>query len=367
MNDCCKISKPFPSVNGSENVEKLKSELSNALKERDNAIHTAQLAVANTTRITRLLAILSEPASIKTVLDRLLVLLSELFFADIVVILDPVGTGSFIPLATLGVPEKMDQCCFSDDINGHTATVLTTNDVVISNQAELDKNIDPILRELGVRTAISVPLTSASEMSRGVMVLARCTQSPFSDGDRDLLMTMGYRIGLSIEESRRSALLEKIIETGYEITRLSTIKDICNEIVCVFSSIFCSDAATIVLKKQRTIPECVAWYGIRPDQLDVCVKVTESLLHDHLFATTRPFCTQDLHDTAKRISLELPDNFPVRALMAIPLFRNRQVYGLLYGLRYSTIPFSQESSQLASLFAAQISVSIENASLYQAM
>jgi GAF domain-containing protein len=52
--------------------------------------------------------------------------------------------------------------------------------------------------------------------------------------------------------------------------------------------------------------------------------------------------------------------------MAIPLFRNRQVYGLLYGLRYSTIPFSQESSQLATLFAAQISVSIENARLYQA-
>ncbi|HMA65694.1 MAG: hypothetical protein ACM31E_03150, partial [Fibrobacterota bacterium] len=90
MNECCEKSKPSPSVNGSENLEKIKSELSNALKERDNAIHTAQLAVYNTTRITRLLAILSEPASIKTVLDRLLVLLSELFSADIVVILDPV-------------------------------------------------------------------------------------------------------------------------------------------------------------------------------------------------------------------------------------------------------------------------------------
>jgi GAF domain-containing protein len=366
MDSCCLTIKPQSVKSNSENIASLKLELSNAQKERDNAIHAAQLAVYDTTRITRLLAILSDPAPIKTVLDRLLVLFSELFFADIVVILDPVGTGTFIPLATLGIPEKIDGQSFSNAKNGHSATVLKTSDVVISNQADTDKNVDTLLRDLGARAVISVPLTTAYGLSRGVMILARCAPTPFSSSDKDLLKTMGYRIGLTIERAQRNAQLEKIIETGYEITRLFDISEIGNEAVRVFSSIFCTDAATIVLKNQKNMPECIAWIGLDPHQVDICVTVTESLLNDYLFAATRPYSTPDLHDTAKCLSLQLPRNFPVRALMAIPLFRNRHVYGLLYGLRFSAIPFSQETSQLATLFAAQISVTIENARLYQA-
>ncbi|MBN1604468.1 MAG: GAF domain-containing protein [Chitinispirillaceae bacterium] len=365
MNDLCMTKESYLVNSYRENIAKLKLEFSNALKERDSAVRAAQIAVYNTTRITRFLAILSEPAPIKTLQDRLLALLSELFASDIVVILDPVGTGTFISLATLGIPETLDGYCFSNAVNGHVATVLKTNDVIISNQADTDKNVDNVLRDLGAKSVIMVPLTTAYGLSRGVMILARCTYSPFSNTDKDLLMTMGYRIGLSIEQTQRNTQLEKIIETGYEITRLFDISEIGNEAVRAFSSIFCTDAATIVLKNSKSIPECIAWVGLEPGQVDVCVTVTESLLNDYLFAATRPYCTPDLHDTAKRLSLELPRNFPVRALMAIPLFRNRHVYGLLYGLRFSAVPFSQEASQLAALFATQISVSIENARLYQ--
>jgi GAF domain-containing protein len=365
MNDLCMTKESYLVNSYRENIAELKLELSNALKERDTAVRAAQLAVYDTTRITRLLTILSEPVPIITVLDRLLVLLSELFASDIVVILDPVGTGTFIPMATLGIPETMGGYCFSNTVNGHAATVLKTSDVVVSNQADTDKNVDTLLRDLGAKTVISVPLTTVYGLSRGVMMLVRCTPVPFSSTDKDILKTMGYRIGLSIEQAQRSTQLEKIMETGYEITRLFDISEIGNEAVRAFSSIFCTDAATIVLKNSRSIPECIAWIGLEPDQVDVCVTVTESLLNDYLFAATRPYCTPDLHDTAKRLSLELPRNFPVRALMAIPLFRNRHVYGLLYGLRFSAVPFSQEASQLAALFAAQISVSIENARLYQ--
>jgi GAF domain-containing protein len=149
-------------------------------------------------------------------------------------------------MATLGIPETMGGYCFSNTVNGHAATVLKTSDVVVSNQADTDKNVDTLLRDLGAKTVISVPLTTVYGLSRGVMMLVRCTPVPFSSTDKDILKTMGYRIGLSIEQAQRSTQLEKIMETGYEITRLFDISEIGNEAVRAFSSIFCTDAATIV-------------------------------------------------------------------------------------------------------------------------
>jgi GAF domain-containing protein len=366
MEDCC-ISDTVCSVeNPAETIEKLKAELKCALRDRDNAIRAAQLAVYDTTRITRLLAILSEPAPIKTILDRLMVLISELFSADIVVILDPVGTGSFVPLASLGIPERYENRSFSNEKDNYLATVLRINDVISSDHADDDTRVDQILRDLGAETVVAIPLTTAYGLSRGVMMLARCNPAIFSQKDIDLLKTMGHRIGLTIEQAQQNVQLQKIIETGYEITRLFDISDIGNEAVRVFSSIFCADAATIVLKNHKNTPECIAWIGLDSDQVDVCATVTDSLLNDYLFGATRLFSTPDLHDTVRRLSLNLPENFPVRALMAVPLFRNRHVYGLLYGLRFSAVPFSQETLQLATLFAAQISVTIENARLYNA-
>lgn len=74
---------------------------------RDAALQAAQAAIRDTTRLTRLLTILSDPAPLDLLLDRALAALSELFAADIVMLLDPIGTGDFSPLAAIGLPEDM--------------------------------------------------------------------------------------------------------------------------------------------------------------------------------------------------------------------------------------------------------------------
>src|SRR5512145_3543935 len=76
---------------------------------RDAALQAAQSAIRDTTRLTRLLTILSEPGPLHLLLDRVLATLSELFSADIVVLLDPTGAGTFRPLAAIGLPEDVLQ------------------------------------------------------------------------------------------------------------------------------------------------------------------------------------------------------------------------------------------------------------------
>src|SRR5512145_471457 len=86
---------------------------------RDAALQAAQSAIRATTRLTRLLTILSEPAPLELLLDRVLSALSELFSADIGVLLDPAGIGSFVPLAAIGLPEHLIHQPMSDAESGY--------------------------------------------------------------------------------------------------------------------------------------------------------------------------------------------------------------------------------------------------------
>lgn len=71
---------------------------------RDAALQAAQEAIRDTTRLTRLLTILSDPAPLELLLDRALSALSELFFADIVILLDPAGRDHSLRWLRLGCP-----------------------------------------------------------------------------------------------------------------------------------------------------------------------------------------------------------------------------------------------------------------------
>jgi PAS domain S-box-containing protein len=334
--------------------------------EGDATLEAAQAAINSTTRLTRLLAILSEPAPIEQLLDRLLALLSELFSADIVVLLDPVGTGSFSPLAAIGLPEEVITAKFVSFNGSHVAKVMRTLKPVLTNHARTDPHIDPIFKHLHVETSVHLPLAGSHAGPRGILILARCHALPFSGADVDILTAMSYRIGLTLEQAQRNRQLEQIIQSSHEISRLLDESTVATETVRTFATIFKADAATLVVKNDKGLPVCVACSGLAPEQANVCVPVTESLLKDYLFAATRPYSTPDLYDTVKILSLRLPDNFPVHALMAIPVFRNNKAFGLLYGLRFSTTAFSPETLQLATLFTGQISVILENARFYKA-
>jgi signal transduction histidine kinase/ActR/RegA family two-component response regulator len=334
---------------------------------RDEALLAAQAAVRDTTNLTRLLTILSEPAPLTVLLDRVLSTLSELFSADVVVLLDPAGTGSFSPLAAVGLPEDMIHQPMSDAEDGYVAAAMRKREpVLLASGAGADPRVDAQLRELGVETAVWLPVTDSHE-AMGALILARCRPVPFSDAEVGLLRAMAYRIGLTLDQAQRSVQLEQIVRTGREIARHLDQSAVCEEAVRMFPALVGADAAVLVLNDLGGTPRCAAQIGLDPSWASAFCHIMEQFLTEPRLASDDPYSTRDLRAAVEPLAFELPDLCPARALLAVPIRRDERTQGLLCAMRFLSTSFSSDSLQVALLYAGQISAALENARLYRAV
>lgn len=175
----------------------------------DAALAEYRAAIGDTTRLNRLLAILSEPAPLATLIDRVILALSEMFAADIVAVLQPAGPGELMPLGAIGLPEEQMGRAFSGIEGSYAAVAIHDRTPVLVENALNDPRLDTQLAELGVEAAAWLPVVGSQEVL-GVAVLARCQPVPFASSDADMLMAMTYRIGLILERDRAEAERERL-------------------------------------------------------------------------------------------------------------------------------------------------------------
>ena len=347
---------PLPTGAG-ENIERLRAD-------RDAALEAARTAVRDTTRLTRLLTILSEPASLETLLDRVLSTLSELFVADVVVLLDPGGRGTFIPLAAVGLPEDMIGIPMSDAEDGYAAAAMRDGRPIIATDTGSDTKMDEQLRELGVESAVWLPVVGTRSV-RGTLILARCRPDPFVHADADLLTAMAYRIGLVLEQAQRSIQLEQIVQTRGTLGHHFDATAIAAEAVGRFQKMVNASATALVLNDPHSGLKCVAQAGLDPHVVEACCRFSAHLLTDSRISAGEPFDVPDLQRS--RIwgqAQGAANRSPIRTLLALPVRNADHTAGFLYALRFSVAPFSADTIQMAVLYADQLSASLENARLY---
>jgi signal transduction histidine kinase/CheY-like chemotaxis protein len=333
---------------------------------RDSAIRAARVAVRDTTRLTRLLTVLNERGSLEHLLERVLSTLSELFLADIVVLLDPNGTGSFSPLAAIGIPEDSLHLPFSDEEGGFVHTLLKSGSPVLLDTTVNNPAIDIQLTDMGIETVVGLPVKESNE-TRGVLILARCRPAPFSDEDVSLLLTMAYRIGQTILESQQSSQFEKIIQSGREINRHLDLTTVISEVVRTFPEIVSADASAMLLLDQNGKFYCASQTGLNSSCITAFTEFAEHLAVSSLFQEAEHFSVPDMGATPERFSPGALNFSPVRAVLAIPIHRKNVINGIVFGFRFSAIGFTTSTLQVATIFAEQISSAIENSRLYQAV
>ncbi|MDR3570362.1 MAG: ATP-binding protein [Syntrophobacteraceae bacterium] len=329
-------------------------------------IKAAQTAVRDTTRLTRLFAVLSEPAPLELMLDRVLSTLSELFSADIVALIDPAGSGMFSPLAAIGLPEYMLHLPMSGAESGCVCRAMATRLPIVKENVDRDPAVEPQLRELGVQTAVWTPVIG-SHAARGVLILARCLPVPFAGTDVDLLSAMAYRIGLALEQSQRSLQLERIVKAGRKVSSTLNQEALFAETVDMLPTIFGADGAVFVLKDSEGAAQCVARKNIGPEWDFLWTQLAERLFADTNFAGFDPYAASNFGDDAHSLAIKPSGALPVRALLAVPVLLDGRVQGLLAGFRASVAPFGPDTCHMAMLFAAQVSAAMENVSLYRSL
>ncbi len=333
---------------------------------RDVAVQAAREAVRDTTRLTRLLSILNDSGPLNLVLDRVLSTISELFLADIVVLLDPVGTGTFSPLAAIGLPEDILQLPFSDEEGSYTKLLRRTGVPILIDNAVSDPKIDFQISEQGAEAVVMLPV-DGSDTTRGVLILARCRPDPFADDDVGLLSTMAYRIGRTLAEAQRSVQFEKIIQSGREIGRHLDFATITAEAVRMSPVIVCADASVLILSDPGGEVYCAAQTGLHSSCTPALCKLAEYLITSSLLGKSEPYSTADISAGIGDYAFNFNEMCPVKALLAIPIHRQDRVHGILFVVRFSAIAFNTSASQVAAIYADQISAALENSRLYQAV
>jgi two-component system NtrC family sensor kinase len=213
--------------------------------QRLEAAHAAALqalhaAIRDSTRLTRLFTILSEHAPLDALLDKVLSTLSELFSSDVAALLRRSGEGAFVPLRAIGLPEEVLDRPLSGSPDSYVAAAIETRAPAVAADALNDPRVDPHLRALEIETAAFLPVMG-NDGVRAVMILARCRRDPYAPADLDLLMAMGYRIGLAMERARSEALLHEAQDRLLQTEKLalagklagSVAHEVNNPLACV--------------------------------------------------------------------------------------------------------------------------------------
>jgi diguanylate cyclase (GGDEF)-like protein/PAS domain S-box-containing protein len=330
---------------------------------RDAALQAAREAMRDATRLTRLLTVLNELGSLDSLLDRILSTLSELFAAEIVVLLDPAGTGRYAPLASIGLPEDIAGRPFAGHDEGYVRTTMRDGTPILITHATQDDVTDIQLRELGSETIIYLPIV-ASHLPRGVLILARCHGEPFTHPDVGLLTAMSHRIGLAIEQAQRRQQLEQIVDAERKIGLDLEETEVARKAVRMLPALVGADGAALVTVDGGGQMTTHVTHGKVPHPRAYLDRVMRALLDTTPVARFGPHTTASMN--AAMPSEERPAGVTDGAVIALPLGRDR-VEGMLCAFRSSATAFDPDVLPIAMLYAGQASAALENARLYRAV
>jgi DNA-binding LacI/PurR family transcriptional regulator/signal transduction histidine kinase len=167
----------------------------------------------------------------------------------------------------------------------------------------------------------------------------------------------------SSEQARRRAA-EALSRASRQISSLSTVAEVPQQIVAQLSQIVPNDRCALFLEDVNGVPHLHAHNGF-PDgvamaELSYIVKGVN--VYHSIARQTEPAL---INDTENMQSWEQPDWHPAdRSWLGVPLYSKNKVTGMVTLTRTDPAAFNQDDVLLAATFAIQASIALDNARLY---
>ena len=344
-------------------IEQSQDELGLMRLARDAALTAAREAVRDATRLTRLLSILNNSDDHCVMLDRALATLSELFAADVVILLDPSSLGSFAPLVSLGLPEDMVEVPLPVQSGDSVDQVMGGSDP-LQNKCDDSSALGALFADLGLSHTVYIPVISG-QTRRGVLILARIEDRCFSSSEIGLLRSMANHLGVTIEQNQRRYQLENIVQSSRTFDLIEQDVQIIQRMAEMLPKQFGADGAFVVLlDKSGGIRRQVGYGRGLPDEADLTKLVTKLLSFTDLDAF-EPFnldqsrqCFAGPWDLA-----ECANMGRLGGLLVAPIGGHR-LQGLLMVFRQLRVPFSTDMQPILMLHADRAASLLENSRLY---
>jgi PAS domain S-box-containing protein len=274
-----------------------------------------------------------------------------------------------------------------DALGPAVARVLTEKrvvQIVDAKEDELYKKGDPMRRAIvdlaGARTILFVPLLN-DDVARGIIMVFRTEVRAFSDKEVALLQNFAAQAVIAMENARLlGELRQRTADLGRSVDELTATGDVLKIISrssvaleTVLDTLvetvarLCRAEHALMFRRREELFHLFASRGISPEAKDFFLA--------HPFAPGRDTVTgrAALERRAVHITDALQDpEYTYRAqtftrartLLGIPLLREETLVGIFVIARTRVDPFTNKEIELATTFADQAVIAIENARLF---
>lgn len=263
---------------------------------------------------------------------------------------------------------------YAELCQGLSGIVIRTGKPVLSLSAE-DGIETPELAErrkrAGTGAVIAAPLAAKDRLIGTITVMNRLNQRLFTQHDVDLLMLLAMQAAVVIESARlhaaeqdRRRIAEALLQAGRKLSGGTTLSEVPGRILEQLSLVVPFERGSLMMREGDML-RIVAQRGFPDDERvkEIRMPIREGDVFRRVETAAHPVLIHNVQDES---GWQQVDWLPLDlSWMGVPLFSQDQVIGMISLTRREAAAFSPDDALLASTFALQAAIALENAGLYE--
>ncbi len=223
----------------------------------------------------------------------------------------------------------------------------------------------------GAGAVIVTPLATHGKVIGTITALNRSGGHEFNQREVGILMHLAAQAAAAIEGARlhaaeqdRRRMAEAMLHAGRKLSGGATLSEVPGRILEQLSAVVPFERGSLMLREGDML-RIVAQRGFPNDDRakEIRMPIRDGDVFRRVEAAAYPVLIQDV---LKEPGWQQVDWLPLnQSWMGVPLFSKDQVLGMISLTRRAAFAFSQDDAVLASTFALQAAIALENAGLYE--
>ncbi len=287
--------------------------------------------------------------------------------------------GAILPIALRGVPDALarhlaERGAMEPSPNSTMELLIRTKDVVYVDDLAKESGLySPTAKLAGARTYLGVPMLKDDELI-GVFAIYRQEVRPFTDKQIAVVQNFAAQAVIAIENAR---LLKELREALHQQTATAEVLKVISRSTFDLQTVLdtlvasavhlCEAEMAVINRLSGNTYHTAASYGISPETREWIatfpIEVGRATITGRAALERRIVYIPDVRTDPEFTFQEWYEKVGSRAMLGVPLLREGIPIGVMVLMRRVVRPFTDKQVELATTFAAQAVIAIENTRL----